>query len=623
MGGVGVKDHIQQGTSLNFMSPLFPKGGFLIWRRAVLPFIIVPLMIVSCAAAPDLKSSPTFSAVPEVHSPTPKAYYYFLLGSLAELSRHSSQAFPNYEAALREDPESQYLRVRLGTLYFSAGKMSAALETIDPLSQVEIHHVSTLLQMARIYAGAGQQEKALTAYDQAIVLDPEVQKIYFSKGILLFNLQRYEEARVALERGNALAPSSYVGYFYLGKTFQKLGEIGQATFNFEKALDLSPRFAPAYQAFATMLEEQHNFSGAVEIYERYLSRVNPHKKNFRQEIVRLHLAQGSYQQALDVLKALVVDDPADLNAQVRIALIYGEIGDHGKAIEQLTLILDTRPGEVRVRDYLGLMYEEIQDYEPAIQAYHESIDWEPTFYDSRVHLGYLLYRLKRYDDAIPQLKEAVNLNPGSPEPHVLLGMAYLQSEQPSLALSAFEYGIDLHPNNSDLRFNLGAAYDKVNRFPDVVREMEKVLSLDPNHTDALNYLGYSYADRGINIEQAVELTQRAVSLKPENGYYVDSFGWALFKIGRVDDALNEIERALGLVKDDPVIYEHLGEIYLSQENREQAQKAWSRSLELDPQNTDLRKRFNEEGFGSSVLPQEKQSSQPQVRYYSPEEFPVR
>ena len=591
------------------------------WRRAALPYLIVPLMIVSCAAAPDLQSSPKSSPAPAVHYPTPKAYYYFLLGSLAELSHHASQALPNYEAALREDPDSHYLRVRLGSLYFKAGKMSAALKTIDSLSRADVQQVSTLLQLARICAGAGQQEKALVAYEQAIVLDPQVPNIHFSKGILLFNMKRFQEARAALERGNALKSNSHVGYYYLGKTFHQLGEIDQATFHFEKTLDISPRFAPAYQAFANMLEKQHNTSGAVEILELYLQ-VNPHKKNFRQEVVRLHLAQGSYQQALDALEALVVDEPSDLNAQVRIALVHGEMGEHGKAIDQLLSILDKRPGEVRVRDYLGLMYEEKQDFDPAIQAYHENIDREPTFYDSRVHLGYLLYRLKRHDDAIPHLTEAVNLNPGSPEPHVLLGLAYLQSDQHLLALSAFELGIDLHPNNSDLRFNLGAAYDKVNRFSDVVREMEKVLSLDPNHTDALNYLGYSYADRGINMDQAVELTQRAVSLKPENGYYVDSFGWALFKVGRIEEALNEIERALELVQDDPVIYEHLGEIYFSRDNRKKAQKAWSRSLELDPKNTKLQKRFKEEGFGSSVLSPGKASSQPQVSHYFPADLHV-
>ena len=113
----------------------------------------------------------------------------------------------------------------------------------------------------------------------------------------------------------------------------------------------------------------------------------------------------------------------------------------------------------------------------------------------------------------------------------MLGLSYLQADEFEQATSAFENGLEFHPDDENLRFNLGAAYDKLDRFPDVVREMEAVLALNPDHTDALNYLGYSYADRGINGDEAVELTSRAVALKPDNGAYVDSLGWALFKVG--------------------------------------------------------------------------------------------
>ena len=141
----------------------------------------------------------------------------------------------------------------------------------------------------------------------------------------------------------------------------------------------------------------------------------------------------------------------------------------------------------------------------------------------------------------------MKLNPKRSESYLLLGLTYLQTEQYQLASARLEEGIQHDPTNADLHFNLGTAYDKMNRFDDLVREMERALSLDPKHADALNYLGYSYADRGVRIEQALELTQRAVALKPENGYYVDSLGWAQFKIGRLDEALQTLQHALSLV----------------------------------------------------------------------------
>jgi Flp pilus assembly protein TadD len=127
--------------------------------------------------------------------------------------------------------------------------------------------------------------------------------------------------------------------------------------------------------------------------------------------------------------------------------------------------------------------------------------------------------------------------------------------------------------------------------------MESALTIDPHHADALNYLGYSYAERGIKIDQALSLTRRAVALKPENGYYVDSLGWAFYKSGLLAEALTEIKRAVSLVGDDPVIYEHLGEIYMKQQKLSDAREAWLHSLELDPSNEKLLQRFQEQGMG--------------------------
>jgi Flp pilus assembly protein TadD len=105
----------------------------------------------------------------------------------------------------------------------------------------------------------------------------------------------------------------------------------------------------------------------------------------------------------------------------------------------------------------------------------------------------------------------------------------------------------------------------------------------------------------MKISEAVELTQRAVSLKPDNGYYVDSLAWALFKMGRLDAARAEIIKAATLVKDDPVIYEHLGEINMKQNLRHEAKEAWLHSLELDPSNAKLIERYKDSGFGDPTL----------------------
>ncbi len=571
-------------------------GGWL--ERVLVMFLLVPLVVVSCAAVPE--PEPDSVTQPEFVLPPPPApaQYHFLQGYLAELANDVPKAVFEYRAALQFDPKSVFLRVRLAALQFLSGNMQRAVATLDRIPTTRVQDAGVLAEMAKIYAGGGKFDRALELYDEAIRANPEREETYFDKGVLLLNLKRPLQAEAVFVQGVAHAPESHFGHFYRGKAFEAQGKGTEAKEAYRQAIKRAERFEPAYQALLNLYESDGDLQEAIQLYQQFVSSVRPRGNTFRKDFIRFLVNQKDFERALDMLDQMIVDDPEDVKVQIQKALVYVEMKDPHRAITDLKRIVQAHPSELRVRDYLGWLYEQIDDVEGAIEAYRTNIDMDSTFYDSRIHLGILLYRLTRYDEAALHLTRAVGLKPGNPETHFLLGLSYLQAEAFEQATSAFEKGLEYHPNDENLRFNLGAAYDKLDRFPDVVREMEAVLALNPEHADALNYLGYSYADRGINGEKAVELTRRAVALKPDNGAYVDSLGWALFKIGRVAEALREIQRAAELVNDDPVIFEHLGEIYLTQEHQEAAKDAWIRALKLDPRNEKLIKRFREVGFGN-------------------------
>ena len=556
--------------------------------------LLVPLVVVACAAVSD----PRPAAGSEVRPLPAQAYYHFLQGYLAELEHDVPKARFQYREALRFDPESAFLRVRVAALHFLSGNMRDAVATLDRIPSARVQDAALLTEMARIYAGGGELDRALEFYDQAIRVNPERGETYFGKGVLLLNLKRPLEAEAVFALGLTHAPDSHVGYFYQGKAFEAQGKDSEAKEAYRQTIDRAKRFEPAYQALLRLYESNQEIQDAIQLYQQFMSATGPGNKTFRKDFVRLLVKERDYARALDVLEQLIADDPGDVKLQLQRALVYVEMNDRRRAITELQGILGTRPSELRVRDYLGWLYEQNDEVEKAIEAYRINVNMDSTFYDSSLHLGILLYRLTRYEEAARHLTRAVRLKPGDPETHLLLGLNYLQAKEFEQATSALQKGLEYHPQDENLRFNLGAAYDKLDRFPDVIREMEAVLSLNPDHTDALNYLGYSYADRGINGEKAVELTRRAVSLKPDNGAYVDSLGWALFKVGRVTEALREIKRAAELINDDPVIFEHLGEIYLLQNRQAAAKDAWIRAIKLDPLNEPLRKRFREAGFGN-------------------------
>ncbi|HBR48629.1 MAG TPA: hypothetical protein DEA71_00955 [Nitrospira sp.] len=571
-------------------------------RTGVVPFGVswlIPCVLVACAAAPQPHKTgqpPIATQPPSPAAPESDATYHFMMGHQAELSQDIETALKEYHAALKIDPKSREVQSRLAALYFALGDFPQAVQYAEEVGQGTGQEPQVLTQMAGILASAGKPERALELLDKAIDGAPERGESYFPKGLILLNQKRIAEAEQAVKKGLQYSSDSPIGHYYLGRISLEAGNTEQAVAYFDRAITVNPAFEPAYLAQASVFESRHEKGNAIAVLKRYLEQVNPRNRDIRQHLVQLYIATKDYTGGLAELETILQDNPGDLDAQLRMALIYGEKKEFSKAISRLTEILNAKPAELKVRDYLGYLYEESKEFQKAIEAYRYNIQLDPKFSDSHMHLGVLLYRLKQFPEAVTHLDEAVHLVPKQPEPFIVLGLAHVQSDQFEKATQAFEEGLRHHPKNADLHFNLGTAYDKLNRFEDVEHAMETALSLDPHHADALNYLGYSYADRGIKIEQALSLTKRAVALKPENGYYVDSLGWAFYKSGMLAEALIEIKKAVSLVGDDPVIYEHLGDIYIKQQKSSDARDAWLHSLELDPSNDKLLQRFREHGM---------------------------
>ncbi|MGZ8382550.1 MAG: tetratricopeptide repeat protein [Nitrospira sp.] len=573
-------------------------------RRATFVLAVLSCFASACQSTPPSRTVPP--AIPAVASVPSRAIsplsdsrasYHFLLGYQAELEQETEQAIKEYQLALQTDASSNYLKARLAVLYFTTGDVPTAVRYADEVADVPSLDAQMLGQIGGMYAAAGKPDQALRLFNRAIEQEPQRSEHYFAKGLLLANQKHYAEAEGTIRSGIKVSPDSAVGYYYLGRISVEARDFDKATTHFEQAVTLNAAFEPAYVALGSVYEAKQDRDKAIGIYRRYLQGVNPRNREIRHHLIRLQVSAKQYDEALHELEGMLAEDPSDLDAQLRMGLVYGEQKNYSKAIQQLNQILTVRPAELKVRDYLGYLYEETKDYPKAIEAYRHNLTLEPSYFEGHLHLGVLQYRLKQYADAIEHLRDASRLNPKQPESYIVLGLSHFQSEQYEPSLQAFLEGIRYNPDNADLHFNAGTVYDKLNRFDDVVKSMQTTLTLDPHHADALNYLGYSYAERGVKIEEAITLTKQAVALRPTNGYYVDSLAWAFFKKGLLAEALTEMKRAVALVGDDPVIYEHLGEIFLKQQHLSDGREALLHSLELDPSNDKLMQRFRELGLG--------------------------
>jgi Flp pilus assembly protein TadD len=187
-------------------------------------------------------------------------------------------------------------------------------------------------------------------------------------------------------------------------------------------------------------------------------------------------------------------------------------------------------------------------------------------------------------EAIAVLREAINLDPKRPDLFLYLGLAYSRANQHDRAVGAYQEGLTLDDKHKDLNFQLGVVYEKQGKFDAAVSQFRRVIALDPKYAEAYNYAGYMMAERGIRLDEAEQLIKKALELEPDNGYYIDSLGWAFYQQGRYEDAVRELSRAVELTrgKEDAVIYDHLGEAYPKRRRRPRSRPGRSHSSLTPP-----------------------------------------
>ncbi len=185
------------------------------------------------------------------------------------------------------------------------------------------------------------------------------------------------------------------------------------------------------------------------------------------------------------------------------------------------------------------------------------------------------------------MDKSIKTTPNETPLYLLLSSFYEKGKQMEKALEVLTSAHQFDKENVDLLFQMGVIFDKMDKFEEMVGRMREVITLNPEHADALNYLGYTFADKGIHLDEALELVQKALKLKPDSGYITDSLGWVYYRKGEYEKAVTELEKAMELAPDDPLITEHLGDSYFKVNLVKKALELYERALQLNPKEDQL------------------------------------
>lgn len=252
----------------------------------------------------------------------------------------------------------------------------------------------------------------------------------------------------------------------------------------------------------------------------------------------------------------------------------------------LQYALALRPDSDAALVQLAAVSEQLKDGEGAIALYRRIPASSPLKPLSELQLGLNLADLDRYDEAIAHLKALVEAHPDDMRAYQALGGVYASKEDFRSAAGLYDKAVAMlkTPTRADwnIFYQRGIAYERLKEWPKAEPNFRKALELFPDQPQVLNYLGYSWVDMNINLEEGLQMIQKAVDLRPSDGYIVDSLGWAYFRLGRFEDAVREMERAVSLKPEDPVLNDHLGDAYWRVGRRLEATFQWNQARDLKP-----------------------------------------
>lgn len=360
-----------------------------------------------------------------------------------------------------------------------------------------------------------------------------------------------------------------------------------------RAAELRPDWAVA-AGFEAQILQRKSPEKAAERLARYLDKY-PEQNDVRMTYARLLVSDKRYAEARRQFEKLLAANPDNTEDIYAVGLLAFQLKDYATAEASMKrlLALDYRDPD-GARYILGQI-EEAQKHWPQAVAWYEQIQSGDHFLPSRLRAAQAMAREGKLDAARAYL-HAVKVNSKQDEVQLVIGEAQLLRDagDPGGAFALLGRALEKDPNQPELLYDQALTAEKLGRYDVLEQSLRKVIKLQPDHAHAYNALGYSLADRNLRLPEARELIEKALQLRPEDGFIMDSMGWVLYRQGDLAAAETYLRRAYG-DQHDAEIGAHLGEVLWVEGKREEARRVWDEALKDHPENETLRKtvrRFN-------------------------------
>ena len=467
-------------------------------------------------------------------------------------ARHPLAAEAAVSMWVELDPDSVNARQTAAALLVNLGELDKARPHLEKLLAAEKDSVDdAFMQLNTLLSRNANKAATLRLLQQLSQPYPDLPEAHFSVSQAAWFAHQYEIALEEMKQALALRPDWEMAAIYQGRILQRIPN-GDTT----------------------------------EFYGDYLNEY-PKANDVRIAYIRVLVSIGNLDKAREQLQQLLRENPDSADMALAVGLLSMELRDFDVTEASFKKALDLGYKDANsVRFHLAQIYEETQRIDAAMELYQRVTSGE-RYLPAQVRYAALLAQQGRLSEAREYLQQVPAVD-DEQTAHLILAEAQLLRES-----GAYHEVFDLLDNSlkklvdyPELLYDRALAADKIGRFEILEEDLRKLIQLKPDNAHAYNALGYSLAERGSRLPEALVLIKKAIELSPEDPYIMDSLGWVYYRMGNIVDGLNYLNLAFA-ARPDPEIAAHLGEVLWVQGAREDAERIWRTALEDNPNNEAL------------------------------------
>ncbi len=522
------------------------------------------------------------------------AMRHYVQGLYLETAGDLGGAIGEVGRALAYEPQSAEIALKLADLSLQTGNARAGLDYARKAATL-----GETSGRARFLAGSAlvaleEPAQAQVEFERSAAEDSTNSDTWEALGHLDDDLGRLDAAQVAYEHAYQLQPDDADVTFHLGAVYARRARWAAADSLFARVEEMNPFQPGLFVTRGFVAERLGRNAEAVRDYQAHLH-AYPNDDKTRRRLVQALLKTEDYATAAREATSLVEQSPDDFEAARLLATLDLTLKKDDQAVAVVTDLRRHLPGQVEPGAFAVAVLQRVgkdasaRDEADRLtrEAPRDPRAWivAAEAYAAKEEAG------RRSPDADARYDKARATLGDSTSAWIDLARSYTRTARYDQATAVFQQATERDPKNARLWLEVAYARERQKDLAGAEAAARQTIALEPSNTQALNFLGYLFADHNLKLDQAVPLIQKALDLDPDNPYYIDSLGWAYYRLGRLEEARGQLERAIQLGAEEADVLEHLGDVDLALDRKSDAKSNYTKALQLDPSRAELVKKL--------------------------------